>query len=151
MKFSITLSLFLLLVLFSLLSCAKRYPEFPPAVTLPANYVYVPNEVRERFWRYNYDIYWHSWIREYPWAVFYINLNSDTEVYPQDTVAYKIKSMNKKAYDLFWLLFHDQLDNRRFLDTFQMKLTQHFRWEANVPYRKSLSVLYRLNDSLFIK
>lgn len=151
MKFLIALLLLPLLFISPFLSCAKRYPGHLASAPLPANYVYIPNEVRTRFWKYNYDIYSSSWIREYPCAIFYINLMSDTETYPQDTIAYKIQSMDKKAYDLFWLLFYDQLNNKRFLDTFQMHLTQNFRWETGEPYRKMFSVTYRLNDSLFIK
>lgn len=151
MKFVLSASLLSLLFISPFFSCAKRDLDFGVPTPLPANYVYVPREVNDRFWENNNNIYWSSWIQQYPWALFYINLVSNTEVYPQDTIAYKIKSMNKKAYDLFWLLFYDQLDNRRFLDTFQMHLTQYFRWESGEPYRKSFSVLYRLNDSLFIK
>lgn len=132
--------------------CNKQFPEFGAAAPLPADYVYVPKEVRERFYQHNDGLhYWGSWIREYPWATFYINLNSDTESYPQDTAAYKINGMDKKAKDLFWLLFYDQLNNKKFLDTFQMYITQSFRWEPGEPYRRTYSATYRLNDSLFIK
>lgn len=137
------------------LSCKKNYnwirmPDrgwAPP----PPGYVEIPGQVRERFSKYNGILYDEAFIfiNDSSQKGRFCVSNTTNDSYPSDSSEYKKKVINVNAKTYFDSIFYDQKRNTQLLQAYNLIIDLQFRVEPGEKYRKTMTIIYSLNDSLF--